>query len=746
MSEAVRVEGVVMAASRDVDLEVLLNWVPQADGFTLTVLYNAPGERDDDRYFGEHPIKLNLEDLDERGDETDVDDYGRLLGEMVFVDDTRATLKAALDASRSASLNLRIAVDVQAPLRYHQIRWETVCAPGSGQRLTTSQRINFSRYLSPARGNRPTVFARTQIMTALVAVANPADVAQHALGAAELAEIEVERELARAEEALGHMTLVTLPRDGRRATRRAIIEELSKGVHVLYLVCHGRVREGRSQLLLEKEDGSTDVVDGTTFANDVGSLSQIPTMVVLCSCESAGTESPADVNASPRMAPTAEGLVAVGPALASAGAAVVVGMQGSVTMSTAADFLRRFFAEIKDHGLPARAMAQARLAVRDRPDWYMPVLYSRLKRGSAWFEEGYRGGELQLFANLRTRMTTRPTSACTPIVGSGIVGEDGVLPSRQELAEQWVMRRQMPIAETSRNDLASVAQFVRVEQEGGAGLVRDEMRGLLRAEMKRRFARTLPYLDFAEAPLSLLVSGIGRWRRGAEGQAAAGVDGYTRLVRLNLPVYVTTSWTSLLEETLIDHGRQPVVRHFDWRKSSSHYPWPYRPAPGLGRRKRETELEWQSCVSARVDGGEEFSADRPLVYHLAGTMEHEHTLVLTEDDCFTWLQEWAKQFESIPEYVKTPIRENSLLFLGYYFDDWEFRMMFEAVKSVQSTKVRDEDYGPHVGVQLEPNMLRIDREAAQGYLESYFGKNEIKVYWQSSNRFLSELQKEAGRD
>ena len=80
-------------------------------------------------------------------------------------------------------------------------------------------------------------------MTALVAVANPTGIEQVVAGAAELAEIEVEQELARAKAVLGDMDLRVLPENGRRATRSAIIEELSKGVHVLYLVCHGRILE-----------------------------------------------------------------------------------------------------------------------------------------------------------------------------------------------------------------------------------------------------------------------------------------------------------------------------------------------------------------------------------------------------------------------------------------------------------------------------------------------------------------------
>jgi hypothetical protein len=725
-----------MARNDDIDLEVLLGWVPQADGFKLTVLYNAPGDRDDDRYFGEEPIRLDTKTLDDYRDEIDIDEYGKRLGEMLFVDKTGATLTKALDAGKSAPLHMRIAVDIHAPLRYHEILWETLCAPDS-RRLTTSQNVRFSRYLSADRGNQPTVLARTDVMTALVVVANPADVSQHAEGAIELAPIQVAEEIARATEALGHMDLRVLPDNGRPATRAAVIEELSRGVDVLYLVCHGRIRKDRSELLFDDGHGGTDIVDGIAFANDVGSLARIPTMVVLCACESAGTGSAStdiDARRQPRMAPTAAGLVAVGPALAHAGAAVVVGMQGNVTMETAGRFLSTFFAELKDDGVPARAMAAARLAVRGRPDWYMPVLYSRLKRGSAWFEEGYSGGAPKLLANLRTRIGKEN---CTPVIGSGIVGEDGVLPSRQALAREWVERRQMPIADVSRDDLASVAQFVLVEEVGGIGLVRDELSELVRAKLAHRHEASRPDLDFAEAPLSELVSAIGEQRR----IDALGTDGYSRLVRLNLPVYVTTSWTSLLEDALKKAGRKPVVRHFDWYKSRSEFPWPYRPAPGLVRaEKRAQELKWQEAVNPRVEGLDKFTAERPLVYHLAGTLEHEHTLVITEDDCFTWLQEWAKQVDGIPEYVRTPLREKSLLFLGYHFDDWEFRMMFEAVKSVKSAKDSRDDYGPHVGVQLQPSTLRVDREAAQSYLESYFGKDNVKVYWQTSNRFLTELQ------
>jgi hypothetical protein len=148
--------------------------------------------------------------------------------------------------------------------------------------------------------------------------------------------------------------------------------------------------------------------------------------------------------------------------------------------------------------------------------------------------------------------------------------------------------------------------------------------------------------------VSALVSAIGQRRR----RDAAGTDGYSRLIRLELPVYLTTSWTSLLEDALTAAGRQPVVRHFDWCKSRSENPWPYRPA--RVRQRKAGDRAGETSVSPRVEDLDEFTSDRPLVYHLAATLEHEHTLVIIEDDCSAWLQEWAKQVDSIPEYVRTP--------------------------------------------------------------------------------------------
>jgi hypothetical protein len=261
---------------------------------------------------------------------------------------------------------------------------------------------------------------------------------------------------------------------------------------------------------------------------------------------------------------------------------------------------------------------------------------------------------------------------------------------------------------------------VSVEDRGGYQLARDELDQLLRRDLKAMHAHELGDLDWRNGGLHDLVRSIGEHRR----RVAGAADCYVRLARLELPVYVTSSWTFLLEDALTDAGKSPLIRHFNWYQ----------------RRQLSEDIDEEDEEDVAFD------ADHPLVYHLFGTLEVERSLVLTEDDYFAWLREWMKQVDkgvSIPNYLKPPLMENSLLFLGYVFDDWEFRMILQAVKGFQGDLLRDTT---HVGVQLQPETLRIEREAAQEYLESYLGLDNLDIYWGTSGTFLKELEESRPRD
>ncbi|MFZ2361548.1 MAG: CHAT domain-containing protein, partial [Anaerolineae bacterium] len=146
---------------------------------------------------------------------------------------------------------------------------------------------------------------------------------------------------------------------------------------LLYLVAHGILVDGEPQILLEDEAGAGRWVSGVELAARMAELrdQQRPRLVVLVSCQSAGT---GEVELSNQDAGALAGL---GPRLAAAGAPAVVAMQGNLTMTTAAAFMPIFLRELRRDGQVDRAMAVARGAVRERPDWWMPVLYTRLQDG-----------------------------------------------------------------------------------------------------------------------------------------------------------------------------------------------------------------------------------------------------------------------------------------------------------------------------------------------------------------------------
>src|SRR5262249_41708679 len=156
-----------------------------------------------------------------------------------------------------------------------------------------------------------------------------------------------------------------------------------------------------------------DKVDGADLAERIGDLKQrVPTLAVLVSCQSAGPndqtptapEATGASEAAKAAAESAKSLTAFGPALSRAGCAVVVAMQGNISIGTAARFMPKFFEQLGRDGIAAHAMAVARSYISNEQDWFVPVLYSRLKRGSAWYLPRFGRQRTARFENLHTRI------------------------------------------------------------------------------------------------------------------------------------------------------------------------------------------------------------------------------------------------------------------------------------------------------------------------------------------------------
>jgi len=309
------------------------------------------------------PLALDLAVLRSRW--PDVRAYGEDLSAALFgATGLRDGLLQALAAAQALRTPLQLLLRLDpAAAELHGIFWETLRHPVSGAPLLTSQQIWFARSLGSSDWT-PVDLPAPTMLRALGLVAAPSDLARY-----RLPPIDGPTEVALAHQALrGFDTGVLGP---GAATISNLGTALRAGCDLLYLVAHGAMVDGVPRLWLEREDGTAAVVDGADLAQRIGELALRPLLVVLVSCQSAG-RGVEDVAA------------ALGPCLVAAGVPAVLAMQGQIAMATAATFTPALFAALRKDGRIDRAVTEARAAVRDRHDWWMPVLFTRLREGRIW--------------------------------------------------------------------------------------------------------------------------------------------------------------------------------------------------------------------------------------------------------------------------------------------------------------------------------------------------------------------------
>ena len=91
-----------------------------------------------------------------------------------------------------------------------------------------------------------------------------------------------------------------------------------------------------------------------------------------------------------QVAPETRGsLAGLGPRLAEAGVPAVIAMQDDVSIETIERFTPAFFEELRRDGQIDRAMAITHGVVRARPDWWVPVLFMRLRSGRIGYKPGF---------------------------------------------------------------------------------------------------------------------------------------------------------------------------------------------------------------------------------------------------------------------------------------------------------------------------------------------------------------------
>jgi hypothetical protein len=83
--------------------------------------------------------------------------------------------------------------------------------------------------------------------------------------------------------------------------------------------------------------------------------------------------------------------------------------------------------------------------------------------------------------------------------------------------------------------------------------------------------------------------------------------------------------------------------------------------------------------------------------------------------------------------------DTSLLFVGFRIDDWDFRVLFRAILSLEGSG-NLQDY-PHWAIQLDPEASsQLDPRQVRSYIERYFGRGvPLTIYWGNTATFLRQL-------
>lgn len=408
---------------------------------------------DQSRLTGQRPSRLPL-DLEALNLEvTDPTAYGQALAAMLFSDPALAKGWAKASGIQLFGVPLRVRLDVHysAP-ELHTVRWETLRDPDSGTPLFTNDQVRFSRFLSSG-SLQPARRARESQIRALIVVANP-DLSSYP----RLAPITVEDEVMRAREGLkgAHLTVLDQP---RQATLDTIVTALrdGRGFDLLYLVAHGALIDGEPRLWLSDEEGKAKVVEGRALVDRLRDMQHKPRLVVLASCQSAASGNSPTAEEARGAAAEGSARSALAPLLIEAGIPAVLAMQGNFSMRTNKLFMSTFFRELLRDGVIDRALSVARSDVRERPDWWMPVLFMRLANGQLWEVEETQahGQEAPPQRPINGVGALRPMSARLPAAASPPASRLGAVDKRT--------LREAMVRSLALDDLAIIC--VEVEEE-----------------------------------------------------------------------------------------------------------------------------------------------------------------------------------------------------------------------------------------------------------------------------------------
>jgi hypothetical protein len=708
------------------DLEISLHRLDEGDAYELELRYTDSNLAGDLRLGGDGTKRATFDRRLLRQRQLDLAAYGKALTEGLFKDaEVEAFFRRACSYREALSCPLQLRLRLtRKVLHLHGLRWETILNPATGAPLATDQNVLFSRYIDSRfyrapRPRRPG--ARPRV---LVVIADPQDAGQYSVGGNEkpLARVDVAGDLARARAALAGCELEELTKPG--AATLAELAYRAANCDVLYLACHGSLDGSEPRLWLVDAANQSHVVSGLDLAGRMNEWRAQPYVVVLASCQSAG--GPRDEDARLDEFGT---LAALGPRLAEAGVPAVLAMQGDVGMKTVSKFVPAFFETLVGTGQVDLATAVARRKAQDEdcPDYWMPVLFSRMRSGQVWAELGLhpapqqQGGEE--FERWEGLLTNLKAGECTPLLGPDLL--EPLVGPREDIARLWAERFGYPLEAGAGDSLTRMAQSLAVNQN--VAVPADQYLRYLREELLERRHGPAPA---AGTPVKELLRDAALRRR----QAAP--DAFALLAGMPCRVYLSVNGDDLLEQALGAAGRTPQVAHFNWLPDAAGVP----PAVALERAELSESPFHRQATLGRPP------ADRPLVYHLFGDLDTPESLVLTEDNLMDFLAAMTREAvrrERLPDVVPGVLPVSALLVLGFRLTDLDFHILLRSLQPFLVARRRNRYTS--VAVQIDPRREQVgDVGAARRFLENFMRGVEIDIFWGGAEEFLRKLRERLG--
>ena len=299
-----------------------------------------------------------------------------------------------------------------------------------------------------------------------------------------------------------------------------------------------------------------------------------------------------------------------------------------------------------------------------------------------------------------------------PLISSG-VDHDLILWGHKELVKYYAKQTEYPLAST--HDLSHIAQVYSVTHSTDSYVMRQDYLDIVKDRLR----------EIAEAdgvPQEIQTDAkAGSARLGfTEMAKVLGYPSFDNdlpnslllLARLNLPLYLTTSYHTFLEAALVYAGKKPRTEFCRWNQ--------------------RLEPSSRECVSDYQPSSEE-----PLVYHLFGLDTQPESLVLTEDDYLDFLVnltlDMSQKTDRIPRCIRRALADSSLILLGYDLRSWEFRTLFWGL--IRNRPLSKQE---NVSVQVAPD------DPEKCYLDKYLSEASFRVVWGEVHQYIQELCQSMG--